>query len=204
MKILPSFKQFPVLVMAVLSIPAWAANTSAVEAAGIPNFHQAVGIPNFHQVNEHIYRGGQPDDEAWSNLAHLGVKTVIDLRREGEGDHSTDAEKQAVEAAGMRYLSVPMNGILAPEEEDVAKVLAVLDSNQPVFVHCKEGKDRTGTVIAVYRMGHDGWQSRAALKEAESYGMHWFEVGMKQYIKNYQAPVEQAGGSDLQPATSLP
>src|SRR5690349_5097352 len=194
MKILPSFKQFPVLVLAVLSIPAWAANTSAVEAAG---------IPNFHQVNEHIYRGGQPTDEGWTSLANLGVKTVIDLRREDE--HSGGAEKQAVEAAGMRYVNVPMNGIVAPEEEDVAKVLAVLDSNQPVFVHCKEGKDRTGTVIAVYRMGHDGWQNRAALKEAESYGMHWFEVGMKQYIKNYQAPVEEASaGTRLQPANTLP
>ena len=128
MKILPSFKQFPVLVLAVLSIPAWAANTSAVEAAG---------IPNFHQVNEHIYRGGQPTDEGWTSLADLGIKTVIDLRREGEGEHSTGAEKQAVETAGMRYLSVPMNGIVAPEEEDIAKVLAVLNSNQPVFVHCK-------------------------------------------------------------------
>ncbi len=81
MKILPSLKQFPVLVLAVLSIPAWAANTSAVEAAG---------IPNFHQVNEHIYRGGQPADEGWASLARLGVKSVIDLRREGE--HSIGAE----------------------------------------------------------------------------------------------------------------
>ena len=149
-----------------------------------------------------VIRGGQPTDEGWASLAGLGVKTVIDLRRESE--HSTDAEKQAVEAAGMRYLSVPMNGIVAPEEEDVAKVLAVLNSNQPVFVHCKEGKDRTGTVIACYRMGHDGWQSRAALEEAESHGMHWFEVGMKQYIRNYQVPVEQAAGAELRPATSLP
>src|SRR5690242_1690038 len=114
MKILPSFKQFPVLVLSHLSIPAWAANTSAVEAAG---------IPNFHQVNEHIYRAGQPTDHGWTSLASRGVKTGISLRRE---DHdSADAVKQAVEGAGMRYTNVPVNAIVGAKEEDIAKVRAV-------------------------------------------------------------------------------
>src|ERR1041384_8162820 len=89
MKILQSFKQFPVVALALLSIPAWAANTSSVEAAG---------IPNFYQVNERIYRGGQPTDQGWDSLARLGVKTVIDLRREDE--HSARGARQAVEGGG--------------------------------------------------------------------------------------------------------
>ena len=60
----------------------------------------AIPIPNFHRVNQTVYRGGQPGSEAWQSLAKMGVKTVIDLRREDE--HSTAAEAQAVAAAGIR------------------------------------------------------------------------------------------------------
>jgi len=68
----------------------------------------APGVPNFHQVNERIYRGAQPKGEGWDCLAKLGVKTVVDLRRESE--HSCKAEQRAVEAAGMHYVNVPLSG----------------------------------------------------------------------------------------------
>src|SRR5262245_39726310 len=71
----------------------------------------AAGVPNFHQVNENIYRGAQPTNEGWQSLAKLGIKVVVDLRREGEdGEHTVAAEKKAVEAAGMRFVHVPMKG----------------------------------------------------------------------------------------------
>jgi tyrosine-protein phosphatase SIW14 len=143
------------------------------------------GIPNFHEVNENIFRGAQPADEAWPHLAKLGVKVVIDLRRDGEGDHSVAAEAKAVEAAGMRFVHVPMNGLVAPTEEQVAKVLTLFHSGEKVFVHCKKGKDRTGTVIACYRILHDKWENKKALAEANSLGMHWIEVGMKNYIRSF-------------------
>ena len=71
-----------------------------------PAIAESAAIPNLHQVNEHIYRGGQPAPDAWQRLAKMGIKTVIDLRREDE--HSTAAEAQAVAAAGMNYVNVPM------------------------------------------------------------------------------------------------
>ena len=68
-----------------LSLPASPAH---VETSGnVPSIVEVPGIPNFHQVNDHVFRGGQPAAEAWPSLAKLGVKTVIDLRREDE--HST-------------------------------------------------------------------------------------------------------------------
>jgi protein tyrosine/serine phosphatase len=171
-------KQLPVLVVAVMAIPAGATELPLA------------GIPNFHPVNDHIYRGGQPADAAWRSLANLGVRTVVDLRRRDE--HATDVEAQAVKAAGMQYVNVPMSGMMAPSQADVLKVFSLFDSKQPVFVHCKEGKDRTGTVIACYRILRDHWQNRKALKEAESYGMHWLELAMKQYILNFQPMIERA------------
>ena len=141
-------------------------------------------IPNFHQVNEHIYRGGQPPPEAWPDLAKLGIKTVIDLRREDE--HSTVEEARAVAAAGMTYVNVPMNGVVAPRNEQIVKVMALLNSQEPVFVHCKRGVDRTGTVIACYRVAHDHWQRGQALQEAKSFGMGWAQMGLKHYIMAFQ------------------
>src|SRR5581483_6427270 len=104
-----------VLTVSLVSIPVW---------GGTPD---AAGVPNFHQVAPNIYRGGQPTDQGWNSLAKLGVKTVIDLRRENE--HSAQDEKKAVTAAGMRYVNVPMNGVVAPSDRSVAKVLSILDSS---------------------------------------------------------------------------
>ena len=144
----------------------------------------AVGVPNFHRVNEHVFRGGQPSAEAWPSLANLGVKTVIDLRRTDE--HSTAEESRAVEAAGMRYVNVPMKGVVAPSNEQIGKVLDLLNSDEPVFVHCRRGSDRTGAVIACYRIQHDGWRSKQALNEAKSFGLSWTQMGLKSYVNAFQ------------------
>lgn len=172
----------PILLLTAALAPAW-----AVDAA--PS-----GIPRFHQVNEHIYRGGQPSAKSWEGLARLGVKTVIDLRPEGE--HSTKAEARAVEAAGMRYVNVPLNGIQAPPDEKIAEALTLLDANSmaPVFVHCRRGADRTGTVIACYRIAHDHWANQKALQEAKSYDMSWVEFAMQRYVLNFQ-PLAAAASS---------
>ena len=161
-----------------------AALTLSVSFSAWPALAKTPAIPNFHQVNDHVYRGGQPSPEHWQSLAKLGVKTVIDLRREDE--HSTTAEAQAVAAAGMNYINVPMKGVVAPTNEQIAKVLAALNSEGPVFVHCKRGADRTGTVIACYRIAHDRWQREQALHEAKSFGMGIVQFGLKHYIMAFQ------------------
>lgn len=185
-------QKIPVLILAFTLAPAWAAEV------------QAPGVPNFHQVNEHLYRGGQPANAAWNSLAHLGIRTVIDLRPTGE--HSTTSEARAVQAAGMRYVNVPMKGFVAPSDAEVSKVLALFDSNSDgsVFVHCRRGSDRTGTVIACYRITRDHWKNDKALKEATAYGMYSFEVGMRRYIKNFKPAERIAAGSDLPPSARQP
>jgi tyrosine-protein phosphatase SIW14 len=145
----------------------------------------APGVPNFHQVNEHVYRGGQPPEAAWTSLASLGIQLIVDLRPASE--HPVQAEARAVEAAGMRYVNVPMKGFSAPTADAVLKVLDLMQSEAggSVFVHCRRGSDRTGTVIACYRVLHDHWENQKALQEARSYGMYRTERGMMHYILNF-------------------
>src|SRR5579864_9397813 len=112
----------------------------------------------------------------------MGIKTVVDLRREPE---QFQAEQRIVEALGMKFLSVPMS-MQAPTEEQIARVMQELNSNAgPVFVHCHGGRDRTGTVIACYRKNHDAWDSQKALQEADLAGMRR-DVGMRKYVRKFQ------------------
>jgi protein tyrosine phosphatase (PTP) superfamily phosphohydrolase (DUF442 family) len=157
-----------------------AAFSSALFAAPVVE-----GVGNFQQLNDHVFRGAQPTREGFSNLNRLGIKLVVDLRE--PGDRSA-YENKIVTAAGMKYISVPMYGMATPSNASVQKVLALLEDNSsgPVFVHCKRGADRTGGVIACYRIEHDGWKNDKALVEARSMGMSWFEKAIQSYVLKYQ------------------
>lgn len=151
---------------------------------------KAPAVHNFHQVEPHLYRGAQPTPAGIKDLAKLGVKTVVDLR---EGSEHSRFEKNVVNAAGMRYVSVPLKGFGAPSDEAVATILHLLDDSSawPVFIHCKRGADRTGTLIACYRIVHDHWDNEKALKEAKLYGMSRLERAMEQYILEFKPPAGQ-------------
>jgi tyrosine-protein phosphatase SIW14 len=142
-------------------------------------------IHNFGQVDSTLFRGAEPSPAGLNDLRAMGIKLVIDLRKEGAG---RDAEKQAVEALGMKYVNVGLKAWKAPSEDNIRQVLTLISEagNDPVFVHCLRGKDRTGTVIACYRIQHDGWNNQRALAEAHEFGMSAAERGMRSFILHFK------------------
>lgn len=141
-------------------------------------------LPNFHQVNARLYRGAQPKRGGLLHLARLGVKTIINLRGT---DERTRAEEEAAHALGLNFYNVPLPNFHRPADAAVKQLLMLINDPalQPVFVHCKRGADRTGTIIACYRLQHDHWPPQAALAEAKHYGMSWLQRGMKNYVKDF-------------------
>jgi len=87
----------------------------------------------------------------------------------------------------MQYVNVPMTGLAPPTEAEITKILALLEDGTAgaIFVHCLRGADRTGTVIAAYRIDHDHWDNAQALKEAMSCGMSLFQIPRQSYIRNF-------------------
>lgn len=157
------------------------------------------GIQNFEQVNEHLYRGAQPSNEGFRSLQGLGVKVVLDLR---EGGSRSQAEAVKVKALGMRYVNIPLSGIAAPSAAQTAQVLTLFNDTNggPVFVHCKRGADRTGTMVAIYRITHDHWDNARALAEARSHKMAGWEKLMQSYVKHYRP---DPGAADSQPKPAI-
>jgi protein tyrosine/serine phosphatase len=141
-------------------------------------------IKNFGQVTGQYFRGAQPKQGEYKQLAALGVKTVIDLR-----DSTERYAKTQVESAGMSYINVPMSDTKMPPQETVQRFLDLMKDQSifPIYVHCKGGRHRTGIMTAVYRMTFEGWNIEKAYDEMKDYDFYtrWGHKAMKTFVFKY-------------------
>lgn len=157
----------------------------AAASRGKTNEHfPSIRIKNFGQMTEQFYRGAQPKEDDYQSLAALGIKTVIDLQ-----DDPKSYEKPAVEAAGMRYINIPMDDKSYPKREQIAAFLQLVDQPETgkFFVHCAGGRHRTGVMGAVYRFTHDHWNYDQVYAEMKQYDFYsrWGHGPMKQFVQDY-------------------
>jgi tyrosine-protein phosphatase SIW14 len=145
-----------------------------------------IRIDNFGQVNAKYYRGAQPKGRDFADLAALGVKTMIDLAEEGDS-----AEEANARTAGMRFVRIPMTTHQAPDQDTIARFLALVNdpANQPVYVHCMGGRHRTGVMTAIYRMTDEGWSPAQAFGEMKQYrfGADFLHQEFKDFVYSFVA-----------------
>lgn len=148
-------------------------------------------LPKFQQVSDRLYRGAQPRPGAIHRLRELGIDTVVNLR--GTSDR-TRAEEAEVRAQGLNYFNVALPNWGRPYGERVVRILQIIGAQQNgrVFVHCKDGVDRTGTIVALHRITHEGWNTHDALAEAERLGMRRIQFWMRDYAEDYGHRVERS------------
>lgn len=130
-------------------------------------------IRNFHQVAPSLYRGAQPTEAGFLALSDLAVKTVVSLRWR---KRRVESERRVVEGMGMRFISIPLNYWTLPSDNHVRQLLEIIDdqSNHPIFIHCYHGADRTGVMVAMYRILRHHWSVQEAYKEMRICGFHRF------------------------------
>ena len=141
-------------------------------------------LPNFHAVlDEHgkskipwLFRGGQPTARGFELLkSEYSVETIICLRRD-----ESHWEEECLKSCGLKFVSIPLPLRLRKlSEEDFRQRVSsflqtITDGPRNIFVHSHEGKDRTGLMIALYRMSLEHWPLEEAFSEMESRGYHGF------------------------------
>ena len=153
------------------------------------------GLPNFAWVSPRLCRGAQPTREGFERLRAMGVVTVVNLRAE----HS---DREEIAGLGFRYVELPFTAS-RPEEGDVAGFLRVASdpASGAVFVHCHHGADRTGYMVAAYRMAVEGWSVDRALEELPRFGFHaiWLDIPRRLRQMGPKAP---AAGAPARPAAA--
>jgi tyrosine-protein phosphatase SIW14 len=144
-----------------------------------------LSIENSARLADGVYRGSQPDAAGFRALKAQGFKSVVNLRSER-------AESRDAAANGLKVFELPMDagifGSTAPSKECIDRFLAIVNdpANRPVFFHCRHGKDRTGTMAAIYRMEVQGWSNDEAMQEMHAFGYHTIYKDLIGCVRDYQ------------------
>ena len=149
-----------------------------------------IKIKNFGQMDERFFRGAQPKEKDYKDLAQLGIRTIIDLRDDPEA-----YEKRMAESLGMTYINIPMIAKKYPTPE--ATELFLKTVNDPAtgkfYVHCAGGRHRTGVMGAVYRFKFYNWNFEQVYKEMKQYDFYtkWGHGAFKDFVEDYYTQTQQ-------------
>lgn len=139
---------------------------------------EQTGLPNLHRVSGALHRCAQPTTEGMKAAEKLGIRTVINLR-------GFNSDKDEVKGTNLKTEHIRFN-TWDVDEEDVVRFLQIVANTNsgPFLIHCKHGADRTGTMVAVYRMAIQGWKKEDAIKEMKEggYGYHKIWGNLIRYL----------------------
>jgi protein tyrosine phosphatase (PTP) superfamily phosphohydrolase (DUF442 family) len=174
--------------------------TAPPQAALVGPACQADREPGPVRISDSLYRSGQPDLQELLKLQALGIKTVVNLR-------SWHSDCAMIGPLGLGYEQIPMEPWHPEEKDAVAFLKIVTDPKRtPVLVHCWHGADRTGALVAVYRIAVQGWSKAAAIREMTGggFGFHRLWVNLPHWIRKLNIDrIRREAGIQSLPARRL-
>ena len=185
---LPTFALFLFLPLRIFAQTAAPVSAPSTAQPALGQKLQIAGVHNAGKITDFLYRGAQPKEAGLSELKLLGVTTIVDLR--GEDQEKVTWERNRAESLGMRFVHIPVSGWSPPTDEQVVQFLSLFrgEPGQRIFVHCRFGNDRTGVLVATYRMAFEKWSAEQAMKEMYFFGFNGFwHPAMKSFIRDFPA-----------------
>jgi Tyrosine phosphatase family len=178
---------FPRMLVSILFLVSFSAQTfnqtTSPQSYSLGTKRKLEGVPDFGEVTPFLYRGGQPTREGFEKLAKMGINIVVDTGR-------SRRDEKLIRELGMHYVSLPWYCPF-PKDEVFARFIKLVKDNpdKKIFVHCRLGEDRTGMMIASYRMGAQGWTAEDAMREMHVFGYkgahHLMCPGLAGYEKSF-------------------
>lgn len=136
-------------------------------------------LGNCFRVSAELYRCEQPGKEDIADLKAIGIGSILNLRR-----WNTDAK--AFEQAGFKLFLQRMEADDLTVDDLVAALRQFRTAPKPVMVHCWHGSDRTGAVVAAYRIVFQDWTPAAALDELRHGGFGYHEKSFPNIISLFE------------------
>jgi len=158
-----------------------------------------------------IYRCGRlPLDRVRATLANHNVRVLVDLTENNPANRFQLKERAAALALGIEYHNFPLigdgTGDIAHYADAIVVICRSRDEGKPVLVHCAAGAQRTGGVVAAYRILVEGRSPDAARAELRQYG---WKPGKDQVLidylnRNMAALAEQLRARQVIPTIPIP
>jgi len=160
------------------------ASASKQSVTGSCSNNLGSAIKNFCVVTPNVlWRGGKPDkdDAAW--LIQQGVRTIVNLElilddKRAFGQ-ATVEDANNYEVGYFRVQDWEPLRILAPSvvDDHIAHFLAIVSQQpKPVYVHCRYGENRTGVMVAAFRILIEGVSNEEAIEEMSRYKALWLKA----------------------------
>jgi len=137
-------------------------------------------VHNLYKVDSGVYRCAQPNKQAFSELSEIGIVTFVNLRY-------FETDKRKAKKINLQLFHIKMFAGKCKEDKIVATLQLIQNRQGSIVIHCKHGADRTGLIIALYRIVFQGWDKESAIDELEhgGYNFHPFFSNIPQYIRNF-------------------
>ncbi|NDW08889.1 dual specificity protein phosphatase family protein [Dysgonomonas sp. 520] len=136
-----------------------------------------ISLKNMYKVDKGVYRSAQPSEKNFLELKNFGIKEVLNLR-------SYHSDRDENEKAKLILHRVKMDAHDIDTDEVIAALRIIKNRKGSILIHCKHGSDRTGLIVAMYRIVFQNWSKKKAIDEMKNggYGHHSIFRNIPSYI----------------------